>query len=96
MSFLEENTKIKYPNKKPPYIVSVNKDETENFMNDILKGVSNLPSKQKVSHKFLFLKSILLGFIIFCICLFFLYTSYYFVDHVFLHKYENCRPLSEK
>ena len=93
MPFSDEKLKGKYPRKKSPFLVSVNKDETENFMNDILQGASKLNNRQKSRGKILFLKSFLLGFIIFCLCLFFLYTSYYFVDHALLHRQESCLPL---
>jgi hypothetical protein len=84
------------PNKNPSFLIDVNKNETENFMNDILKGVSKYNQRPRYHYKALFFKSFLLGFILVCLGLFFLYTSYYFVDHAILHRKENCLPLSGK
>ncbi|MES2614397.1 MAG: hypothetical protein V4591_03170 [Bdellovibrionota bacterium] len=94
MPFSNGKIKNKYPRTKSPFIVSVNKDETESFMNDIMKEASKLNNKTKNQNKLLFVKSFLIGFFIFLLCFFFLYTSYYFVNHTLLHKQENCRPLS--
>jgi hypothetical protein len=51
--------------KKSPFIVNVNKYETESFMQDIIKGAAEIQSKQKLNKKALFLKSFLTGFTLF-------------------------------
>lgn len=73
-----------------PYIVSVNKDETENFINDIMKGAAQLKTPSKNNHKALFVKSFLFGFIFFFLGAFLLYSAYYYVNHALLHKSESC------
>lgn len=96
MALEDEKIKNLVPRRKSPFIVSVNKDETDNFMNDIIKGASKLNTKQKRGGKSLFFKSFLVGFILFCVGSFFFYTSYYFVDHAILHRQESCFPLTQK
>ena len=84
MPHSEDKNKGRHPRKKSPFIVSVNKGETDSFMNDIIKGASKLNTKQistqKTNHKILFLKSILLG-----VAVFLTGAIIFLIAHHFIH-----------
>ncbi len=86
MSFLDkksEKQKENYLGKKSPFLVSVNQDETQHFMDDVLKEASKIQTKEKNSNKALYLKISILSFISFFVSIFFLYAAYYFIQHAF-------------
>ncbi len=71
---------------QPYFSVPVQKNESEKFMQDLWNGANNLHHKKsRRKLKYLFFRTVVLSFITVGLALFFLYTSWYFVEHQLLH-----------
>jgi hypothetical protein len=75
MALSEENTSESNQMKKFPHIVRVNKNETDSFMNDILKETSMRNQKQKSSAS-VFIKTTLFSFFMFALTFIGIYIFY--------------------